>query len=90
MATLTVRDDPADWFSLGTPAWGELGRMDLILARKDPPFDDQFLYDTHVLDRAAQAGALVLNRPQGLRDANEKLFARIRGSKMGITKCFNG
>jgi len=75
MATLTVRDDPDDWFTLGTPAWAELGRMDLILARKDPPFDDQFLYDTHVLDRAAQAGALVLNRPQGLRDANEKLFA---------------
>jgi glutathione synthase len=75
MATLTVRDDEDDWFSLGTPAWGELGHMDLILARKDPPFDDQFLYDTHVLDRAAQAGALVLNRPQGLRDANEKLFA---------------
>jgi len=75
MATLTVRDDMDDWFSLGPRAWSELGRMDLILARKDPPFDDQFLYDTHVLDRAAAAGALVLNRPQGLRDANEKLFA---------------
>ena len=75
LTPLTVRDDAADWYTLGTPAWTELSRMQLVLARKDPPFDEQFLYDTLVLDRAEQAGVMVVNRPQGLRDANEKLFA---------------
>ena len=58
-----------------TPAWRDLSTIDVILARKDPPFDDQFLYDTMVLELAEKAGALVVNRPQGLRDANEKLFS---------------
>ena len=49
--------------------------VDVILARKDPPFDDQFLYDTMVLELAEMRGVLVVNRPQGLRDANEKLFS---------------
>jgi glutathione synthase len=72
---LDVRDDPHDWFTLGKPQWLELGSLDVILARKDPPFDAQFLYDTMVLELAQAAGALVINDPRGLRDANEKLFA---------------
>jgi glutathione synthase len=72
-AALAVRDDPADWFRLEAPAWIELGRVDVILARKDPPFDAQFLYDTMVLELAQAGGALVVNDPRGLRDANEKL-----------------
>lgn len=75
LAPLRVRDDPADWFTLGPAAWAPLSRLQLVLERKDPPFDDQFLYDTHVLDRAEQAGVMVVNRPGALRDANEKLFA---------------
>jgi glutathione synthase len=46
-----------------------------VFARKDPPFDSQFLYDTMVLELAQQAGVRVINDPRGLRDANEKLFS---------------
>jgi glutathione synthase len=76
LAPLRVRDDPADWFTLGAPAWRPLGGLDVVLARKDPPFDADFLHDTLVLDLAERDGALVVNRPQALRDANEKLFAQ--------------
>ena len=75
LAPLAVRDDEEDWFTLGDAAWRDLSTIDVILARKDPPFDDQFLYDTMVLELAEMKGALVVNRPQGLRDANEKLFS---------------
>jgi glutathione synthase len=75
LAPLEERDDANSWFTLGPSAWRELGDMDVILARKDPPFDNQFLYDTMVLESAQRAGALVVNDPRGLRDANEKLFA---------------
>jgi glutathione synthase len=75
LAPLDVRDDDDDWFTLGEGAWRDLSTVDVILARKDPPFDDQFLYDTMVLELAEMRGALVVNRPGGLRDANEKLFS---------------
>ena len=74
-ATLEVREDPRDWFTLGEREWIDLRKVDVILARKDPPFDSQFLYDTMVFDRAQAGGALVVNDPRALRDANEKLFA---------------
>ena len=74
-APLEVRDDPRDWFTLGAEQWQDLRKVDLILARKDPPFDSQFLYDTMVLELAQAGGAQVINDPRGLRDANEKLFA---------------
>jgi glutathione synthase len=75
LAPLEVRDDDESWFTLGEASWRDLSTVDVILARKDPPFDDQFLYDTMVLELAEMRGALVVNRPQGLRDANEKLFS---------------
>ncbi|MBN8888312.1 MAG: glutathione synthase [Rudaea sp.] len=74
-AALQVREDPHDWFSLAEPEWVDLRKVDVILARKDPPFDSQFLYDTMVLELAQAGGAQVINDPRGLRDANEKLFA---------------
>lgn len=74
LASLEVRDDAAGWFSLGEPVWTDLRTLDLVLARKDPPVDAQFLYDTLVLQQASDAGVLVVNDPRGLRDANEKLF----------------
>ncbi|HEX6833762.1 MAG TPA: glutathione synthase [Rudaea sp.] len=74
-APLQVRDDPDGWFTLGAPQWTDLRRVDVILARKDPPVDGEFVYDTQLLDLAQAGGALVVNRPQGLRDANEKLFS---------------
>ncbi len=71
---LKVRDDNDDWFELGTSESVDLGQLDVILMRKDPPFDMEYIYATYILDRAAAAGALVVNRPQALRDMNEKAY----------------
>jgi glutathione synthase len=76
LAALEVRDDERSWFTLGEPVWTDLRSVDIVLARKDPPVDDQFIYDTQVLQLAHDAGTLVVNDPRGLRDANEKLFAQ--------------
>ncbi|HET7174787.1 MAG TPA: glutathione synthase [Gammaproteobacteria bacterium] len=71
---LTVKDDHHDWFSLGPERDGPLADLDLILMRKDPPFDMEYVYTTYVLERAEAAGVRVVNRPQALRDANEKAY----------------
>lgn len=71
---LTVRADPQRWFELGEARLAPLGELDVILMRKDPPFDTEYIYTTYILQRAAEAGALVVNRPQGLRDMNEKVY----------------
>ncbi|MDH4125778.1 MAG: glutathione synthase [Gammaproteobacteria bacterium] len=71
---LTVRDDMHDWFELGASETILLGDLDVILMRKDPPFDMEYVYTTYILDRAALQGALVINRPQALRDMNEKAY----------------
>ena len=75
LAPLSVRDDPSGWFMLGEPQWRDLREMDVVLMRKDPPVDPQFIYDTMVAELAERAGVTVVNRPQALRDCNEKLFA---------------
>ena len=72
--SLHVEDNPDGWFKLSKRRTVELGGLDVILMRKDPPFDMEFVYDTYVLERAEAAGALVVNPPQSLRDANEKMF----------------
>jgi glutathione synthase len=72
--SLTVKPDPKSWFTLGEPRIEPLGRMDVILMRKDPPFDMEYVYATYILERAEVAGALVVNKPQGLRDMNEKVY----------------
>jgi glutathione synthase len=74
MRPLAVRDQTADWFTLGEPATRELASLDFLLMRKDPPFDLAYVYTTYILDLAENAGVLVVNRPQALRDANEKCF----------------
>jgi glutathione synthase len=73
--SLHVTDDPAGWFEFGEAKWVDLRKVDVILARKDPPVDPQFVYDTMVLELAQMGGALVVNDPRALRDANEKLFS---------------
>jgi glutathione synthase len=75
LAPLDVRDDPHDWFTLGEAAWRDFGGIDFAFARKDPPVDAQFIYDTMVLELAQREGVSVVNDPRGLRDCNEKLFA---------------
>ena len=71
---LRVRDDNDDWFEKGTQSEIELGDLDAILMRKDPPFDMEYIYTTYILDRAKAAGALIVNDPQALRDMNEKAY----------------
>ena len=71
---LEVFADPAKWFELGESRQYELGKFDCVFMRKDPPFDAEYVYTTYILERAELAGALVANRPQGLRDMNEKVF----------------
>ena len=71
---IEVRDDPHDWFTRGEPRIERLGGFDAILMRKDPPFDTEYIYSTYILERAEVEGALVVNRPQGLRDMNEKVY----------------
>jgi glutathione synthase len=74
MAPLEVRDNADDWFTLGAAENRELAELDFLLMRKDPPFDMDYVYTTYILDLAEQAGVTVVNRPQALRDANEKFF----------------
>ena len=71
---VTVRDDLRDWYSLGEAVVTRLADVDAVLMRKDPPFDTEYIYTTYLLERAEVDGALVVNRPQGLRDMNEKVY----------------
>ncbi|MFU8783934.1 glutathione synthase [Aliidiomarina sp.] len=71
---LKVTDREQDFYQLGTAEIVAMGELDVIFMRKDPPFDIEFVYATHMLDLAARDGALVVNRPQSLRDCSEKLF----------------
>ncbi len=75
MRPLEVRDDPADWFALGDEVTRPLAELDVVLMRKDPPFDMEYIYATYLLEQAAARGTLVVNHPRALRDANEKLYA---------------
>ena len=72
--SLQVVDQPTDFYTLGEPTEMNLGSFDVILTRKDPPFDTEFVYATYLLELAERRGALVVNKPQSLRDCNEKLF----------------
>ncbi|WP_444995640.1 glutathione synthase [Aliikangiella sp. IMCC44359] len=72
--TLSVVDDPQKWFSLGGITTHNIEHFDVILMRKDPPFDMEFVYSTYLLQLAQEAGVLVVNNPQSIRDANEKLY----------------
>ena len=72
--SLTAFQDTAHWFELGESEQIELGSLDAILMRKDPPFDMEFVYSTYILELAEQQGALVVNSPKALRDCNEKAY----------------
>lgn len=72
---LQVFRNPEKWFHLGEPRTITLSELEVILMRKDPPFDMNFIYTTYILEAAEDKGTLVVNRPASLRDCNEKLFA---------------
>jgi glutathione synthase len=71
---LSVRDDEDNWFTALESKDIRLGDLDVILMRKDPPFDMEYIYTTYILDRAEESGALIVNKPQSLRDMNEKAY----------------
>ncbi len=70
-----VKDDIDNWFEKQDSHTTELSDFDVVLMRKDPPFNMDYIYATYLLEQAERAGVLVVNKPQSLRDANEKLFA---------------
>ncbi|MCH8551706.1 MAG: glutathione synthase [Natronospirillum sp.] len=72
---LQVFTDPEHYFELGPEVAAPLAEQDVILMRQDPPFDIDYVYATYLLEMAEARGVLVVNRPQALRDCNEKLYA---------------
>ena len=77
MRPLQVFANPEKWFELSDEIDSPLSDLDVILMRKDPPFDMEFVYSTYLLEQAERAGVLIVNKPQSLRDCNEKLFATL-------------
>ena len=71
---LAVQRDEKQWFNFVGEQDMVLDSLDVIIMRKDPPFDQEYLYATYMLELAEHAGVYVVNKPQSLRDANEKLF----------------
>ncbi|HBG30268.1 glutathione synthase [Candidatus Macondimonas diazotrophica] len=71
---LTVQDSTQNWFHLAPGNDVPLGELDVILMRKDPPFNMEYIYATYILERAQLAGTLVVNRPESLRDVSEKAY----------------
>jgi glutathione synthase len=69
-----VRDDTENWFSTEPSIDIELSSLDVVLMRKDPPFDMEYITTTYILEIAERAGTLIVNKPSSLRDANEKFF----------------
>ena len=74
MRDLQVMEDVNNWYQLGEATTRRLSELDAILMRIDPPFDMEYIYSTYLLEQAQSEGVLVVNHPQSLRDANEKLF----------------
>lgn len=74
---LTVYENSEQWFQFGESRDIALGELDVVLMRKDPPFDNQYIYATYVLESAERDGCLIVNKPQSLRDCNEKVFATL-------------
>ena len=75
LRSLTVYDDDTAWYAIGERYDASLSTLDVVLMRKDPPFDMEFFYTTQLLEDAERRGTLIVNRCASLRDCNEKLFA---------------
>ncbi|MCY9854982.1 glutathione synthase [Vibrio mediterranei] len=71
---VTLKEDPTGWYEFTSEQTIELSELDAVLMRKDPPFDTEYIYATYILERAEEKGTLIVNKPQSLRDCNEKLF----------------
>ncbi len=77
MQDLSVEMNPQSFFTLGPESRQSLAEVDVILMRKDPPFNREFIYSTYILEQAEREGVLVVNKPQALRDFNEKVSATL-------------
>jgi glutathione synthase len=77
MRPLKVFADAGHWYELGESCLRPLQELNVILMRKDPPFDMEYIYATYLLELAERGGTLVVNKPQSLRDANEKVFTSL-------------
>lgn len=77
MRSLEVTDDPAGWYRFGAEVTRPLADLDVVLMRKDPPFDIEYIFTTYLLEQAQAAGCLIVNDPRSLRDANEKVFTAV-------------
>jgi glutathione synthase len=75
VSSISINDvHGSDWYNAKSLGEVPLSEFDIILMRKDPPFDMEYIYSTYALELAEKAGVLVANKPQSLRDANEKFF----------------
>ena len=75
MTPLQVFRDPEAWYRRGEPVTEPLESLDVVLMRKDPPFNNEYIYSTYILEAAQRRGCLIVNDPRSLRDCNEKLYA---------------
>ena len=73
---LQLSDAKQDWFEITSSGICRLDELDVILMRKDPPFDLEYIYCSYLLEQAEENGTLIVNKPSSLRDCNEKLFTR--------------
>ena len=71
---IEIFDDQKKWYESKSNVSIDLKELNIILMRKDPPFDMEYIYTTYVLDKAEEDGVLVVNKPQSLRDMNEKVY----------------
>ena len=75
MSRIKVFENSERWYEKQTPSVDALETLDVILMRKDPPFDNEYIYSTYILEAAEKRGCLVVNKPSSLRNCNEKIFA---------------
>ena len=71
---IEIFDDQKKWYKVKSNVSIDLKELNIILMRKDPPFDMEYIYTTYVLDKAEEDGVLIVNKPQSLRDMNEKVY----------------
>ena len=77
MRPLQARYDQENWYTLGDRQEMPLKNLNVILMRKNPPFDMEFIYSTYILEQAESSGTLVVNKPKSIRDFNEKFFSTL-------------
>ncbi len=73
VAQLSLVENSDDWYTLAEPVLLSLSSFDVVIERTDPPFNMEYIYATYLLELAERQGARILNRPEAIRNHNEKL-----------------